>query len=105
MKLDYAIYYYRDQSHEVDFLLRQFGKVKRLIQVCFDIGIEKTRDRELSALFEVGRKLNCKDLLLITDHENGEETQDGMKVRIVDIVTWLLEAPKEEPPQWGEPPV
>ena len=105
LKLDYAIYYYRDQSHEVDFLLRQFGKVKRLIQVCFDIGMEKTRERELSALFAVGKKLNCKDLLLITDHENGEEAHDGMTVRIVDIVTWLLEAPKEEPPKWEEPPV
>ena len=103
MKLDYAIYYYRDQSHEVDFLLRQYGKVKRLIQVCFDIGMEKTRRRELAALFEVGRKLNCKDLLLVTDHENGEETRDGMTVRIVDVTTWLLEAPNEKPPVWEAP--
>ena len=100
-KLDYEIYYYRDQSHEVDFVLRQFGKVKRLIQVCFDVSSEKTRRRELSALFEVGRKINCKDLLMVTDHENGEETRDGMTVRIVDIATWLLEAPKEMRPTWG----
>ena len=100
-KLDYEIYYYRDQSHEVDFVLRQFGKVKRLIQVCFDVSSEKTRRRELSALFEVGRKINCKDLLMVTDHENGEETRDGMTVRLVDIATWLLEAPKEMPPTWG----
>ena len=53
----------------------------------------------------IGKKLNCKDLLLVTDHENGEEKQDGMTVRIVDVTTWLLEAPKEEPPKWGEPPV
>ena len=102
-KLDYEIYYYRDQSHEVDFVLRHFGKVKRLVQVCFEFATEKTRVRELSALFEVGRKLNCKDLLLVTDHENGEKKRDDMTVRIVDIVTWLLEAPKEEPPQWGKP--
>ena len=36
---------------------------------------------------------------------HGVIRQDGMTVRIVDIVTWLLEAPKEEPPKWGEPPV
>ncbi len=29
---------------------------------------------------------------------------NDMTVRIVDVVTWLLEAPKEEPPKWGEPP-
>ena len=100
-KLDYEIYYYRDQSHEVDFVLRQYGKVKRLVQVSFDIAAKKTRDREMSALFEVGRKLNCKDLLLVTDHENGEETHNGTKLRIVDVTTWLLEAPNEKPSGWG----
>lgn len=29
--------------------------------------------------------------MLITDHENGEETHGGMMVRIFDIVTWLME--------------
>ena len=100
-KLDYEIYYYRDQSHEVDFVLRQYGKVKRLIQVSFDIAAKKTRDREMSALFEVGRKLNCKDLFLVTDHENGEEAHNGTKLRIVDVTTWLLEAPNEKPSEWG----
>ena len=100
-KLDYEIYYYRDQSHEVDFVLRQYGKVKRLIQVSFDIAAKKTRDREMSALFEVGRKLNCKDLLLITDHENGEEAHNGTRLRIVDVTAWLLEAPNEKPSGWG----
>ena len=100
-KLDYEIYYYRDQSHEVDFVLRQFGKVKRLIQVCFDIAAEKTRNRELASLFEVGRKLRCSDLLLVTDHENGEVSRNGLTVRIVDVVTWLLQAAAETAPQWS----
>ena len=82
-------------------MLRQYGKVKRLVQVSFDIAAKKTRDREMSALFEVGRKLNCKDLLLVTDHENGEEAHNGTKLRIVDVTTWLLEAPNEKPSGWG----
>ena len=41
---------------------------------------------------------NCTDLLLITDHENGEEKRGDLMVRIVDIVTWLLESPKEKGP-------
>lgn len=103
--LDYEIYYYRDQSHEVDFVLRRFGVPIRLIQVSYSLDNEKTRRRELSALFAVGKKLNCKDLLLVTDHENGEEVQGDMKMRIVDVTTWLLEAPRENPPAWGEPPI
>ncbi len=59
----------------------------------YDISNEKTRKRELSALFAAGAKLKCSDLMLITDHENGEESQNGMTVKIVDIVTWLTESP------------
>ena len=97
--LGYEIYYYRDQSHEVDFVLRQSGMPKRLIQVSYSIDNEKTRDRELSALFEVGRKLKCEELLLVTDHESGEEKRYGLTARIVDVTTWLLEAQDEAPMQ------
>ena len=64
----------------------------------YDISNPKTRERELAALFAAGTKLNCTDLLLITDHENGEEKRGDLTVRIVDIVTWLLESPKEKGP-------
>ena len=86
---DAEVFYYKDNHHEVDFLLRRYTQVWKLIQVSYDISNEKTRKRELSALFSAGAKLGCKDLLLVTDHENGEETQDGMTVKIVDVVTWL----------------
>ncbi len=42
-------------------------------------------------MFAAAAKLGCKDLWLVTDHENGEETQGGLTVKIVDVVTWLLE--------------
>lgn len=100
-KLDYEIYYYRDQSHEVDFVLRHFGKVKRLVQACHDISDPKTRKRELSALFAVGAKLGCDDLLLVTDHEDGTVTESGRTVRIVNVVDWLLDAASEKAPDWG----
>ncbi len=51
----------------------------------------RTRRRELSALFEVGRKLKCADLLLVTDH-NDEVVREGDRmVKVVNIVDWLLE--------------
>ena len=100
-KLDYEIYYYRDQSHEVDFVLRHFGKVKRLVQVCWEIADGKTRKCELSALFEVGRKLKCTDLLLVTDHEDEMVTEGSQTIRVVNVVDWLLNAPMEVAPNWG----
>ena len=100
-KLDYEIYYYRDRSHEVDFVLRHFGKVKRLVQVCWDISDAKVRKRELSALFEIGRKLNCSDLLLVTDHEDEIVNEGSETIRVVNVVDWLLAAPLEAAPNWG----
>lgn len=91
---DSEVFYWKDERHEIDFLLRRYTKVWKLIQVSFDISAEKTRARELSALFAAGEKLNCDNLLLITDHENGEETRNGKTVRIVDIMTWLLSEKK-----------
>ena len=104
-KLDYEIYYYRDQSHEVDFVLRHFGKIKRLVQVCWDLSDGKTRKRELSALFEVGRKLKCADLLLVTDHEDEIVKEGSQAIRVVNVVDWLLEAPMETSADWGRMPV
>lgn len=90
---DAEVFYWKDDRHEIDFLLRRYNQVWKLIQVSYDISNEKTRKRELSALFAAGAKLKCSDLMLITDHENGEESQNGMTVKIVDIVTWLTESP------------
>ena len=95
-QLDAEVFYCRTDSYEVDFLLRRYGQVWKLIQVSYDISNPKTRERELAALFAAGAKLNCTDLMLITDHESGEEKCGDLSVRIVDIVTWLLEAPKEQ---------
>jgi len=92
--LDCEIYYYRDRDHEIDFLLRRHGRAIRLIQVAYDISSPRTRKRELSALFAVGEKLKCDDLLLVTDHEDGTETDGRRTVKIVNIVDWLLEEGK-----------
>ena len=59
---------------------------------------EKTRERELSALFDMGRAFKCSDLLVVTDHDSEMVERDGLKVRVVDIVTWLLESAAEKMP-------
>ena len=89
--LDSEIYYYQDGRHEIDFALVHLGKVVQLIQASYSVESTKTRERELSALFDVGGKLNCTNLVLITDHENGEEKRGDLSARIVDAPSWLTE--------------
>ena len=62
----------------------------------------ETRKRELSSLFEIGRKLKCSDLLLVTDHEDEIVNEGSETVRVVNVVDWLLAAPSEETPNWGQ---
>jgi predicted AAA+ superfamily ATPase len=87
---DREITYYRDQSHEVDFVVVRLGRAVRLVQVAYSLDKPATRKRELSALFAIGEKLGCDDLVLVTDHEDGTETDGRRTVKIVNIVDWLL---------------
>ena len=96
-ELDYEVFYHKTQSYEIDFVIERLRRPVRLVQVAYDISNPKTRERELSPLFAAGQTLNCPDLLLVTDHENGEETRGGLRVRIVDAPTWLLENDRERP--------
>lgn len=92
---DWTVSYLRTPALEVDFVIERFRKPFRLVQVSYDISAPKTRERELAALFAAGRELNCPDLVLVTNRESGEETRGGLRVRIIDAPTWLLESEEE----------
>ena len=97
-ELDYEIFFYKDRRREIDFVCVRGGRVVKLVQVSYEMSSEKTRERELSALFDMGRAFKCSDLLVVTDHDNEMVEHDGVKVRIVDVVTWLLESAAEKTP-------
>ena len=88
---DTEIFYYRDQSYDIDFCLVRHGKVVQLIQVAYTIAGERTRKREITPLFGAGRKLGCSNLLLVTDHETEEITENGRTVHVVSAKDWLLQ--------------
>jgi len=97
-KTDSELFFWKDQRHEVDFVIRRYGRIVKLIQVSYDISDANTRARELSALYVAGAKLKCDDLVLITDHETGVESKNGNAVKILEISTWL--ATVETDPAW-----
>lgn len=87
---DFTVSYLREPDYEVDFVVERRGRNYSLIQVSYDISSAKTRSRELAALFAAGEKLGCDDLILVTDHEDGTETDGRHTVKIVNVVDWLL---------------
>lgn len=86
---DAEIYYYRDQSSDIDFCRVRYGKIIELIQVAYTIDGEKTRKRELSPLWSAGRKMNCSRLLVITDHNRETVVNGDMKIEVIPAREWL----------------
>ncbi|HPI39614.1 MAG TPA: ATP-binding protein [Pseudobdellovibrionaceae bacterium] len=84
------IYYYKQSSYEVDFILREGKIIVELIQVCWTIEDIKTKTREIKALVMASAELKCKNLTLITFDEEEQITQDSLKINCVPIWKWLL---------------
>lgn len=85
------VYYWKDhQQREVDFVVKQGLKVKQLIQVCYDIEDYDTKKRELKALLKASKELKCKNLLIITEDKEGEETIKNKKIKYIPLWKWLL---------------
>ncbi len=85
------IYYFNEREGEADFIVAGGRTVKKIIQVSYDISEKKTLKREIKGLLLASRKTGCDNLLLITDHEEGEMERDGKTIRIVPAYSWLLE--------------
>lgn len=63
-----------------------------VIQVSYDISNPKTRKRELKGLDLAAKATGCKNLTLITNyHQEASMTENGLPVRSVSVVDWLLE--------------
>ncbi len=87
----HEIYYYKtSENYEVDFFLPKEGS---LIQVAQQFDLAETKDRELRALASAAREQNrIQQLTIITESEKSEFTQANLRVHIVPLYEWLLEA-------------
>lgn len=84
------IYFDAQADYEVDFLIKEGAHVKQLIQVCHSMDDPDTRKREIKALSRASDRLTCKNLLVITRHEEKEEIIDKKRIHIIPIWKWLL---------------
>ena len=85
------LFYYLKDGFETDFVIKQGLKTKQLIQVCYKIEDEKTRNRELKSLIKAGEELKCRDLLVITWDYEAEEKFKNKKIIYKPLWKWLLE--------------
>lgn len=88
------VYYWRGpRGEEVDFVVKEGRHVTRLIQACWDMRAVDTRNREVRALVQASKALDCDDLLILTANTAGEETVEwyGTKrvVRLCPLTEWV----------------
>ena len=89
--MNYDIYYYAEQSYEVDFVICENNMVMQLIQVSYDISSPTTFKREVKVLSKAGAKLKCNNMLLLslyTDIPSNSANENNIKVQ--DVVSWLI---------------
>ncbi len=86
-----SVYYYKSaQGHEVDFIVKKGNVVEQLIQVCYDLSDPGTKEREIRSLLRASSELMCKNLLVITDDNEGEESIRGKTIKFIPLWKWLL---------------
>jgi len=88
--------FWKNKAHEeVDFVVRENGRVSRLIQVCWDLSDPRTRAREFRALVKAGAELRCDDLWCLTRGTDAEEDfiwdQRVTRIHVVSLARWLTE--------------
>jgi predicted AAA+ superfamily ATPase len=83
-------YWKNKEGAEVDFIVKQGANIKDIIQVCYDLTKEKTRARELNSAVLCAKEFGKKSALIITQNEKGSHKLDGITVKLVPLMDWLL---------------
>lgn len=84
------VFYYRDRTFEVDFMVAKDGVVEELYQVCYDMTNEKTRKREVNSLLQGATKFHCSNLTILTFDEQGTITEGDYTIQVKSASQWLL---------------
>jgi hypothetical protein len=80
----HELFYYRTENgHEVDFICRKGRKVTDLIQVAKELRDEKTKSRELRALFRAMDETGLKNGTIVTYEEEEEIKENSKTITII----------------------
>jgi predicted AAA+ superfamily ATPase len=83
-------YWKSSRQEEVDFLVREGPKVSELIQVCWDMVKEETKERETKALLKAMDEFGLKKGIVITKDLEMEEKIGSSKIGYIPLWKWLL---------------
>ena len=81
-----SLFYYRSRNDkEVDFVTRLGTHVESLIQVCYDLSLDRTTKREMDSLVECAGELHCENLIIVTMNEERDVEWKGHTIKVIPI--------------------
>ena len=85
------LFYFKNERHqEVNFVIKEFLKVKSAVQVCWNIEDLKTKKREINSLIVGLEDLNLKKGLVITEDYENVEYYKEFEIKFIPLYKWLL---------------
>ena len=87
-ELEKVTYFLKEK--ECDFVLQREDQVLQLIQVCWQIEDNETREREIAGLLEAHKVTHCDNLCIITHQQEVTIQQDGLTIHVVPAWKWML---------------
>jgi hypothetical protein len=89
------IYYWKDEKHEVDFIITHGADVTELIQVVWEIQDESTKKREIEGLIAAAKEFKKNQGIIITFNVESEEIIEGIRIKFIPLAIWLLNIKNE----------
>jgi len=95
MNREIELYYWKNsQNEEVDFVIKQGNNIIQIIQVCYSLVNNKTKNREIRALLKSSKELDCENLFIITRDYEAEKEEEwfgiNRKIKYIPLWKWLL---------------
>ena len=82
--------YYHKQKKECDFVIKEGLGIVQAIQVTQSLEDIDTKKREIAGLLDACSAYKLKTGLILTQDEEDEFEQDGVKIQVMPIWKWLL---------------
>lgn len=89
LRIQEELHYYKGKK-ECDFVVVEYDKVTRLIQVSYQMGDEETRKREVDGLLEAAQATGCRKLTIVTMEAEAEWKEQDMSIHVVPAWKWML---------------
>ena len=84
------IYYFKNRN-ECDFIIKQGRMPMHAIQVCWELS-DRNEKRELAGLIDACSSLKLTSGIILTYAQDEEREKDGLKISVLPVWKWLLEA-------------